>query len=89
MFVVSVNAFALLSGHIHGREAVDLITEFAVMPGIGALYHQVGGHDATRPCLGYGVADPLPAVTVRPGDTAGLVAFQYADIYGVIVYHLF
>ena len=37
--VVAVNGGPFLCGHGHGAEAVNMGTDGAVMPGVGALYH--------------------------------------------------
>jgi hypothetical protein len=40
-FVVSVDRGSFLCCHGHGTEPVNMAAQRSVMPGVGALYHQI------------------------------------------------
>ena len=72
--VVAMDGGTLFGGQVHGGEAVDVVAQIPVMPGIGALHHQVWGNDAARPGVGHGGGDLFPGVTAGFGNGAGLKA---------------
>ena len=70
VFVVSVDAAALIGGQVSGRKAIHMVGYAAIMAAVGARDHQVRTYDAVRPGFRHCFCKHIPCWAVGFGDDA-------------------